>query len=254
MARRPRATVRCSSSSATSTNSVTTSAVKNSEIAAAATMAMVIDSSIVMRRASRFEAAFRSDRPAGEDQRGHADEAERRQRLPHFEPHCRGRERRHGDTRRLHGRERPRGVRSGIGHRGRIGRPGRFKRDAGGRCDSGRWGGGRCNGRRCGRFDEKRANARTCQQSETVQEMERRGTGAFGDACGHLIHHFGNIITWYADGLRTNSRGRWRRSVRKVRERPAACAVISMAAIAGRWLRWRIFVKSLISLKKIRKS
>ena len=50
-------TVMPSSTSATRTNSVMTRAVKNSPIAAAATIAMVIDSSIVMRRARRFSNA-----------------------------------------------------------------------------------------------------------------------------------------------------------------------------------------------------
>ena len=50
IALRPRPTVRPSRTSATRTKSVMTRAVKNSPIAAAATMAIVIDSSIVMRR------------------------------------------------------------------------------------------------------------------------------------------------------------------------------------------------------------
>ena len=57
MARRPREPSALLKTSATSTKSVMMSAVKNSEIAAAATMAMVMESSIVIRRAARFSAA-----------------------------------------------------------------------------------------------------------------------------------------------------------------------------------------------------
>ena len=57
MARRPRDTVIPSSTSAISTNSVITSAVKNSVIAPAATMAIDMDSSMVMRLAIRFSTA-----------------------------------------------------------------------------------------------------------------------------------------------------------------------------------------------------
>ena len=46
-----------SNTSATSTNKVMTSAVKNSPIAAAATIAIVIDSSMVMRRSTIFSKA-----------------------------------------------------------------------------------------------------------------------------------------------------------------------------------------------------
>src|SRR6266436_4133836 len=46
-----------SSTSATSTKSVMTRAVKNSPIAAAATIAMLMDSSMVIRRAAMFSAA-----------------------------------------------------------------------------------------------------------------------------------------------------------------------------------------------------
>src|SRR5579864_3616723 len=57
MARRPRSTVSPSRISATSTNSVITSAVKNSPMTRAAASAMVIESSIVILRAARFSAA-----------------------------------------------------------------------------------------------------------------------------------------------------------------------------------------------------
>ena len=57
IARRPRETVRCSSTSAISTNKVMISAVKNSEIAAAARTAIDIESSIVIRRAAMFSIA-----------------------------------------------------------------------------------------------------------------------------------------------------------------------------------------------------
>src|SRR4029077_1812745 len=57
MARRPRPTVIPSRISATSTKSVITSAVKNWPTTSAATRAMVIDSSMVIRRARRFSTA-----------------------------------------------------------------------------------------------------------------------------------------------------------------------------------------------------
>jgi hypothetical protein len=53
-ARRPRETLMPSRTSATSTNSVMTRAVKNSPIAAAATIAMLMESSMVIRRATMF--------------------------------------------------------------------------------------------------------------------------------------------------------------------------------------------------------
>jgi len=64
LALRPRPTVNPSSTSATRTKSVMTRAVKNSPIAAAAAMAIVIDSSIVMRRSTMFsKASFRIGQP-----------------------------------------------------------------------------------------------------------------------------------------------------------------------------------------------
>ena len=57
MAVRPRETVRFSNTSATSTKSVMTRAVKNWPMAAAATMAMTIESSMVIRRARIFSSA-----------------------------------------------------------------------------------------------------------------------------------------------------------------------------------------------------
>jgi hypothetical protein len=64
IALRPRPTVRPSSTSATRTNKVMTKAVKNSPMAAAATMAIVIDSSIVMRRSTILsKASFRIGQP-----------------------------------------------------------------------------------------------------------------------------------------------------------------------------------------------
>ena len=61
---RPRETVMSSRTSATRTKRVMTSAVKNSPMPAAATMAMVMESSIVMRRARRFsKASFKIGQP-----------------------------------------------------------------------------------------------------------------------------------------------------------------------------------------------
>jgi hypothetical protein len=57
MARRPRPTVNPSSISAARTNAVMTKAVKNSPIASAEARAMVIDSSIVIRRSTMFSNA-----------------------------------------------------------------------------------------------------------------------------------------------------------------------------------------------------
>ncbi|MGO8920134.1 MAG: hypothetical protein ACLQJR_29905 [Stellaceae bacterium] len=57
MALRPRETVMPSRTSATSTNKVMTKAVKNSPIAAAATIAMLMDSSMVIRRSTMFSNA-----------------------------------------------------------------------------------------------------------------------------------------------------------------------------------------------------
>ena len=59
MARRPRPTVSASNSSATSTNSVMMSAVKISPIPSAATIAIAIESSIVIRRWTRSSNASR---------------------------------------------------------------------------------------------------------------------------------------------------------------------------------------------------
>lgn len=61
---RPRDTVKPSRTSATNTNKRMTRAVKYSEIAAAETMASVIDNSIVMRRARRLSnASLRIPKP-----------------------------------------------------------------------------------------------------------------------------------------------------------------------------------------------
>ncbi len=59
MARRPRATVSPSSTSAISTNSVMTRAVNTSPMAIAAPMARVMDSSIVIRRSRSASNASR---------------------------------------------------------------------------------------------------------------------------------------------------------------------------------------------------
>ena len=57
IARRPRDTVIPSSTSATRTNNVMMRAVKNGEIPAAAMIAMLMDNSMVIRRAAAFSAA-----------------------------------------------------------------------------------------------------------------------------------------------------------------------------------------------------
>ena len=57
MARRPRSTVMCSSTSAMSTKRTMTTAVNASRMESAATSAIVIDSSIVIRRSRRAATA-----------------------------------------------------------------------------------------------------------------------------------------------------------------------------------------------------
>ena len=62
-------------------------AVKNWPIAAAATMAIVMESSIVMRRSRMFsKASLRMGQPPTSEARD-ADHAHRRERLPKLEPH-----------------------------------------------------------------------------------------------------------------------------------------------------------------------
>ena len=90
-----------SSTSATSTNSVMTSAVKNSEMAAAATMAIDMESSIVMRRARRFSNASLIDRPAADREARDPDHADRAQRLPQSKPDGSRRKRNHDNTYRF---------------------------------------------------------------------------------------------------------------------------------------------------------
>ena len=92
----PRETVMPSSTSATSTKSAMTSAVKNSPIAAAATIAIVIDNSIVMRREIRFSNASLKIWPTADKQADHTDHADALDRLPDAKPHRRGR---YGDER-----------------------------------------------------------------------------------------------------------------------------------------------------------
>jgi len=76
MALRPRPTVSPSSTSATRTKSTITSAVKSSPITAAAPMAMVMDSSIVMRRSRRASRASRQIWPTADQQPGHRQHVE----------------------------------------------------------------------------------------------------------------------------------------------------------------------------------
>ena len=95
---RPRPTVRPSSTSATSTNRVMTSAVKNSPMAAPATMAMVIDSSIVMRRLMMFSTASLKIGQPPISEADDADDADRRKRLPDPEPHGRSHDGHKGNT------------------------------------------------------------------------------------------------------------------------------------------------------------
>jgi hypothetical protein len=73
-----------SSTSATSTNSVITRAVKNSPIAAAATIAMLMESSMVIRRATMFSAASLK---IGQPPTITPDDAHTRKRLPETKPH-----------------------------------------------------------------------------------------------------------------------------------------------------------------------
>src|SRR5437868_14332237 len=85
IARRPRDTVIPSSTSAINTNRVITSAVKNSEMAAAAMMAMAMDSSMVMR----FEEVLHGlleDPPATADQAQQTDWADPKVWFPQMPP------------------------------------------------------------------------------------------------------------------------------------------------------------------------
>ena len=76
MARRPRPTVSPSSTSAMRTNRTMTRAVKNSPMARAAARAMVMDSSIVMRRASEVGDRLLEDRVAAHQRRHQSDHVE----------------------------------------------------------------------------------------------------------------------------------------------------------------------------------
>ena len=63
------------------------SAVKKSEIAAAATIAMLMDNSIVIRRAATFSAASLKIGHPPIRTPSYADQADARERFPQVEPH-----------------------------------------------------------------------------------------------------------------------------------------------------------------------